>query len=1631
MGKITLTLRNLLSLKALGILTVLLLTSSFSNIYKLESNLSTLYTIDTDGDGVLDSIDIDDDGDGIIDINEDKNLDGDHNHTTNPTDTDCDGVPDYLDIDSDNDGILDNLEAPNFHKYKPASGIDSDGNGLDDIYEKYPGSGEGVKVDDRDGDGKPNHLDIDTDNDGIPDNVEAQTTAGYIPPNLDSSATYALNNGINSAYIGGLTPVNTDGTPPPNKPDYQDFDSDDDLVLDSNEGNDFNFDGIPDQILTGIDTDGDGLDDGYEGSDVNDGFDVNDEINDPANDLPDTDGTEDVNYRDFDDDGDGIDTPDEDANNDGDPTNDDTDNDGTPDYLDVDNTLGPDTDGDGVPDSADLDDDNDGILDTVEDPNLDGDNNPLTDPLDSDNDGKPNHLDIDSDNDGIPDNVEAQTTDGYIAPNDDDAATYTSNDGVNSAYPEGITPVNTDNTDNEDYIDLDSDNDSVPDNNEGNDFNFDGIPDQTYTGIDTDGDGLDDGYEGSDVNDGFDVNDEINNPASDLPDTDGTEDVNYRDLDDDGDGIDTPDEDANNDGDPTNDDSDNDGIPDYLDPDSNPGPDTDGDGVADSADLDDDNDGILDSVEDPNLDGDNDPLTNPLDSDEDGMPNHLDIDSDNDGIPDNVEAQTTDGYIAPNEDDEATYGSNDGVNSAYPDGLTPVNTDGADDVDYLDLDSDNDSVPDNNEGNDFNFDGIPDQTYTGIDTDGDGLDDGYEGSDVNDGFDVNDEINNPASDLPDTDGTEDVNYRDLDDDGDGIDTPDEDANNDGDPTNDDSDNDGIPDYLDPDSNPGPDTDGDGVADSADLDDDNDGILDSVEDPNLDGDNDPLTNPLDSDEDGMPNHLDIDSDNDGIPDNVEAQTTDGYIAPNEDDEATYASNDGVNSAYPDGLTPVNTDGADDVDYLDLDSDNDSVPDNNEGNDFNFDGIPDQTYTGIDTDGDGLDDGYEGSDVNDGFDVNDEINDPANDLPDTDGTEDVNYRDLDDDGDGIDTPDEDANNDGDPTNDDTDNDGIPDYLDPDIVPMEDLDAIDDIVSTPIDTPIEIDILDNDFGIPSDGTLTVTDSSNGTVEINDGGTPDDISDDTITYTPNDGFEGTETIEYTVCDAEGNCDTATVTITVGEPVALDVVDDSVSTPIDTPIEIDILDNDFGIPSDGTLTVTDSSNGTVEINDGGTPDDISDDTITYTPNDGFEGTETIEYTVCDAEGNCDTATVTITVGEPVALDVVDDSVSTPIDTPIEIDILDNDFGIPSDGTLTVTDSSNGTVEINDGGTPDDISDDTITYTPNDGFEGTETIEYTVCDAEGNCDTATVTITVGEPVALDVVDDSVSTPIDTPIEIDILDNDFGIPSDGTLTVTDSSNGTIEINDGGTPDDISDDTITYTPNDGFEGTETIEYTVCDAEGNCDTATVTITVGEPIALDVVDDSVSTPVDTPIEIDILDNDFGIPSDGTLTVTDPSNGTIEINDGGTPDDISDDTITYTPNDGFEGSDTIEYTVCDVLGNCDTATVEILVVDNNPTETDDDAIEVNQMVTPNGDGRNEFLFIRGVDKIRSSTLKIFNRWGVAVYEGENYNNQNNVFDGRSRGRSTLSTDDYLPAGIYFYIFDYTTFEGESKVDSEYLYISR
>ena len=84
--------------------------------------------IDTDRDGIPDSMDLDSDGDGITDANEA----GDTDPVTPPVDTDGDGIPDFRDLDSDGDGLSDMAEIA---AHTSPTNPDSDGDGVGDLVE--------------------------------------------------------------------------------------------------------------------------------------------------------------------------------------------------------------------------------------------------------------------------------------------------------------------------------------------------------------------------------------------------------------------------------------------------------------------------------------------------------------------------------------------------------------------------------------------------------------------------------------------------------------------------------------------------------------------------------------------------------------------------------------------------------------------------------------------------------------------------------------------------------------------------------------------------------------------------------------------------------------------------------------------------------------------------------------------------------------------------------------------------------------------------------------------------------------------------------------------------------------------------------------------------------------------------------------------------------------------------------------------------------------------------------------------------------------------------------------------------------------------------------------------------------
>ena len=460
-----------------------------------------------------------------------------------------------------------------------------------------------------------------------------------------------------------------------------------------------------------------------------------------------------------------------------------------------------------------------------------------------------------------------------------------------------------------------------------------------------------------------------------------------------------------------------------------------------------------------------------------------------------------------------------------------------------------------------------------------------------------------------------------------------------------------------------------------------------------------------------------------------------------------------------------------------------------------------------------------------------------------------------------------------------------------------AVDDSRNALTGVPVTINVPANDTDLDGDLDITsvmiVSTPANGSVTVNP-------TTGVIEYTSTVGFVGTDTFTYEICDLAGNCDQATVTITVAAPPV--AVDDSANTLTGVPVLVDVPFNDTDLDGDldpiSVSIVSGPGDGTLVVNP-------VTGVIEYTSDPGFVGTDTFAYEICDLAGNCDEATVTITVTAPPV--AVDDSDNALTGVPVLVDVPFNDSDL--DGDLDPTNVSiisgpgDGTLSINP-------STGEIEYTSTAGFVGTDTFIYEICDLAGNCDQATVTITVTAPPV--AVDDSGDTLTGVPVLVDVPFNDTDLDLDLDITsvaiVSGPSNGSVLI-------DAVTGEIEYTSAAGFVGTDTFIYEICDLAGNCDEATVTITVTAPPV--AVDDSGNTVTGVPVLIDVPFNDSDLDGDLDLTnvsiVSGPGDGTVVVNP--TTGEIE-----YTSGPGFVGTDTFTYEICDLAGNCDQAVVTITV---------------------------------------------------------------------------------------------------------------
>jgi hypothetical protein len=265
--------------------------------------------------------------------------------------------------------------------------------------------------------------------------------------------------------------------------------------------------------------------------------------------------------------------------------------------------------------------------------------------------------------------------------------------------------------------------------------------------------------------------------------------------------------------------------------------------------------------------------------------------------------------------------------------------------------------------------------------------------------------------------------------------------------------------------------------------------------------------------------------------------------------------------------------------------------------------------------------------------------------------------------------------------------------------------------------------------------------------------------------------------------------------------------------------------------------------------------------------------------------TITLTGTDPISGDVLKFSV----------------IGLPQHGTVTT-----GTTTSN-----------SVTYTPNTGFTGTDSFTYKAIDSLGaDSNIATVTITVNAAQNNPPTADSkaISTNADTPVQITLTGTD---PIQGDVlkfSVVRLPQHGIVTSPAGTPPN----TVIYTPNTGFSSIDSFAYKATDGQGVfSNNATVSITVNAPPPPPPAADNkmIQTNKETPIGITLTGTD-PIPGDVLRfsVVGNPQHGSV------TPGTVSSN-VFYTPNTGFIGTDSFTYKATDGQGvDSNIATVSIII---------------------------------------------------------------------------------------------------------------
>ena len=580
------------------------------------------------------------------------------------------------------------------------------------------------------------------------------------------------------------------------------------------------------------------------------------------------------------------------------------------------------------------------------------------------------------------------------------------------------------------------------------------------------------------------------------------------------------------------------------------------------------------------------------------------------------------------------------------------------------------------------------------------------------------------------------------------------------------------------------------------------------------------------------------------------------------------------------------------------------------------------------------------------------------------------------------------------------------------------------------------DVDITIPNKGGLTdlTVDPSTGKLKI-----------------PTDATPGTYEVEYKICvhGATSPCDTAKVKITViSAKRTIKAVDDNfgkISNSVDYTTTstvfssgVDTLEGVLGILSPETDVIL--HNGEVARQDGTA---VQAGTITMNDNGSITvkkgtsvGIYTYTYKICEkaVPTNCsEEAKVTFEVVDNTIL-AKDDEYEVGTLGGLTPSVLNNDIFAGKVGVITnevIIEPTS--TERNDDPKLEMRFVDGRVDVKKDIAPGIHKYYYTISDKNDKTKSSSAIVII-KVVSFTAVDDedeiindkSKEQKIPSVLSNDEIGGKRPTPNEDVIFTPTK----VKDKDGNEVPGIvinpQDGMITIAPNTP-DGVYTYNYTICKktAPTECKTAKGVLRLLPALEAND-DDFTATPVNTTKRAvnvgNVLKNDK-YAGEEALNNLDKLTAVIADNDGLVGAKIDEQGNLIIPQGTPVRVYNPTYYLCmkDHPGVCKTAKIRVEVIKDKP-------LTIYNGVSADGDGHNDYFKIDGIEYYPKNNLKIFNRWGVLVYEKDGYTN-NQPFDGHSNGRVTISTDSKLPQGTYYYILEYEDSNDQSHTEKGWLYL--